>query len=289
MIKYAYMIDLDTALTLIFLVLPLIFAFICLYYAFAYLKSARALQDIPTSKIRSAAQGYVELRGTCQSLLPQPIVGPLSERPCAWYYYTIEEITTTLNENQETVSNWTMVEQGISSNPFVIEDGTGECVILPFNAEIISRSVMMWRGHTRIAHPPTPSFFRALFWENWGNFRYTEQRVELNTPLYVSGNFRTYSKDNPLVESNPYLKAYCDTKNLSSLNLLSKADLEKNERFIISVIEQERLVRQFNWKSLIFFMGFVFFTFLLIKNTYPIVKKGLQAWPIKNIQTHIIR
>lgn len=283
------MIDLDTILTLIYLALPLTFAFICLYYAFAYLKSARTLQDIPTSKIRSAAQGYVEFRGTCQSLLSQPTLGPLSQRPCAWYYYTIEGITTTVNENQETVSNWTILEQGISTNPFVIEDGTGECVILPLNAEIISRSVMIWRGHSRIANPPTTSFFRALFWENWGNFRYTEQRVELNTPLYVSGNFHTYNRENPLIESNPYLRAYCDDKNLSSVNILSKADLEKNERFIVSAIAAERLVRQFNWKSVIFFIGFVFFTLLLVKNTYPIVKKGLQAWPLKKVERNILR
>jgi hypothetical protein len=55
------------------------------------LTQARHLLDTPTSKIRSAAQGYAEFYGVLQ---PQPdslIVAPLSGKPCVWWRFKIEE------------------------------------------------------------------------------------------------------------------------------------------------------------------------------------------------------
>ena len=55
---------------------------------------ARHLLDTPTSKIRSAAQGYVEscrvLRDSADPQLP----GPLTHTPCLWWRYKIEEYTS---------------------------------------------------------------------------------------------------------------------------------------------------------------------------------------------------
>ena len=54
------------------------------------LKKARYLLDTPTSKIRSAAQGYVELYGVIESRT-ELLRGPLSEQPCVWWSFSIDE------------------------------------------------------------------------------------------------------------------------------------------------------------------------------------------------------
>src|SRR6266542_4039224 len=50
----------------------------------------RQIEDIPTSKIASAAQGYVELLGRSVPIPDCPVLAPLSQLPCCWYRYTIE-------------------------------------------------------------------------------------------------------------------------------------------------------------------------------------------------------
>ena len=51
----------------------------------------RAIEDTPTSRIRSAAQGYVELSG--HGVMPPNAEnkGPLTAIPCTWWRYKIEE------------------------------------------------------------------------------------------------------------------------------------------------------------------------------------------------------
>ncbi|MBT8144789.1 MAG: hypothetical protein KJO55_08810, partial [Gammaproteobacteria bacterium] len=46
--------------------------------AFAHLSRARILEDIPTSMVRSASQGYIELQGTSRTLDGPKIFSPLS-------------------------------------------------------------------------------------------------------------------------------------------------------------------------------------------------------------------
>lgn len=49
------------------------------------------MEDTPTSKLRSAAQGYVELSGYGALLEGAPIIAPLTGLTCTWYSHEIEE------------------------------------------------------------------------------------------------------------------------------------------------------------------------------------------------------
>ena len=55
-------------------------------------RRARAVADTPTSRIASAAQGYVELIGIGKPLGGQPVISPANHLPCLWYRYRIEQI-----------------------------------------------------------------------------------------------------------------------------------------------------------------------------------------------------
>ena len=53
--------------------------------ALRWLKIARLIEDTPTSRIRSAAQGYVELAGNGLPLPATKNPAPLTQRPCTWW------------------------------------------------------------------------------------------------------------------------------------------------------------------------------------------------------------
>ncbi len=170
--------NIDQILTTLYYCMPIAFSLISFYYAFYYLKAARTIEDTPSSRIRSAAQGFVELTGTTKSLLSHPVLGKLTRTPCGWYRYTIEKYTVRIIQKTPTYS-WELLETGTSSVPFLLDDETGECAILPEGAEVIPTRPISWRDHTYNPGPPPNSFWKWFFWNSWGPYRFTEYRLEL--------------------------------------------------------------------------------------------------------------
>lgn len=95
----------------------------------ANLRRYRAIADTPTSRIASAAQGFVELHGVGKALPGLTIVSPARQLPCLWYRYTAYE----LRDNK-----WTQVESGESDTEFLIDDASGLCLVRPDLAEMVS-------------------------------------------------------------------------------------------------------------------------------------------------------
>ncbi|RMG52098.1 MAG: hypothetical protein D6717_12290, partial [Gammaproteobacteria bacterium] len=128
----------------------------------------RLVEDVPTSKIRSAAQGVVELQGTARALPGPELVAPGTQIPCLWYRYRLEE---RVHHGQH--DSWRTVESRTSGDLFLIEDETGRCIIDPDDAEVIpSATDSGWRGTDR---------------------RWKEERIIEGDPLYVMGEFQTHS------------------------------------------------------------------------------------------------
>ena len=61
------------------------------WYAFKAWGKNRLIEDTPISRIRSAAQGYVELSGRGTMPPNAENKGPLTGIPCTWWRYKIEE------------------------------------------------------------------------------------------------------------------------------------------------------------------------------------------------------
>ena len=140
-------------------------AVIALISVFAWLSALsrlRAIRDTPTSKVASAAQGYVELIGLGQPSGDPPLLSKLSQLPCLWYRYKIEQ--------RDSEKNWKTVDSGETSDSFMLSDDTGACVIDPEQAEIITRHRDQWHQ---------------------GDYRYTEWKLIKNDLLYVIGQFHT--------------------------------------------------------------------------------------------------
>lgn len=133
----------------------------------ASLRRLRAIRDTPTSRIASAAQGYVELIGRGMPFGDVPLLSHLRQLPCLWYRYTIEE-----RDRNDSRREWTTIDSGESPDSFILRDATGQCIVDPEHAEITTTYKDTW---------------------NDGNMRYTEWTLLKDNQIYVLGQFRTIS------------------------------------------------------------------------------------------------
>ena len=96
-------------------------ALACLYFMLTRLQRARWIEDTPTSRVRSAAQGLVELNGMLDAGGHEPLLSPLGKKPCLWYRFRVEEHRGRSDRDNQ----WRTVEQGVSGRPFLLRDPTG--------------------------------------------------------------------------------------------------------------------------------------------------------------------
>ena len=150
------------------------------------LKTARVIEDTPTSKIRSAHQGYVELVGFAKAGPEQLLLSGLSQTPCLWYRYKIERY-----ESSGKNSSWRSIESKTSEQAFIINDGSGDCYVMPNRAEVSTVRKRSWQGNS--LHPSKTSGIR-LFGQR---YRYTEELLCADDLLYVIGLFETRHPPSP--------------------------------------------------------------------------------------------
>jgi hypothetical protein len=151
--------------------------------AFYYFKRRRIVEDTPRSKIRSAAQGYVELGGHGDLMDGPAIVAPLTGKYCTWYSYNIEERRSSGKNAQ-----WANIENGKCEELFLIVDDTGQCVIDPDGASITTAERDVWYGATPRPNRG-PEATTGLI--SGGNYRYTETRLRPKEALFAMGLFKT--------------------------------------------------------------------------------------------------
>lgn len=124
----------------------------------------RLIHDLPTSKIASAAQGYVELSGRSAQISGVPVTSRSSGLPCCWYRYYIERETSD--------NKWVYEDSGASNELFLLTDDSGECVISPEGAEVLTSRKKTWTSD---------------------GYRHTEWLLLPRDRLYAIGEFTTVS------------------------------------------------------------------------------------------------
>ncbi len=161
-------------------------ATVLLFAGFRRLGRARLLENLPTSRIRSAAQGYVELTGHARWLPGPEIIAPLSGTKCCWWQYRVEKKREGKIGNDRR-SQWVTVDSGASDDLFLLEDGTGQCVVDPVGATVIPDVARKWRGF----HPKPMSVAASSWLFGSGSYRYTERLVTYGRWIYAIGQFQT--------------------------------------------------------------------------------------------------
>ena len=91
--------------------------------------------DLPTSRIGSAAQGYVELRGVAKAHPGRDLRSPHGLTRCVWFRYVVEERTR---------DTYRVVRSGASHDTFVLRDDTGECIVDPDGARVDGGRLRRW-------------------------------------------------------------------------------------------------------------------------------------------------
>ena len=171
---------------------------ISLFAWYSVLYRLRAVSGTPTSRVASAAQGYVELIGRGRSGAT-PLISKLRVLPCLWYRWKVEQRN---GENE-----WRSLDKGESSDYFVLRDNSGECVIDPEHAEIITKHHDEWIQ---------------------GDYRYTEWKLIADDYLYVLGEFKTVGGSNTTLTHEELVKQVLSEWKMDNADLLKRFDLDNN-------------------------------------------------------------
>lgn len=95
---------------------------------YAWRKGSREtslMRGTATAKIGTAAKGYAEVQGRASAAPHGALRDPITHERCVWFSVVTEKFSI-LEKFQ-----WKTVKSARSSSPFVIDDGTGRCLISP--------------------------------------------------------------------------------------------------------------------------------------------------------------
>jgi hypothetical protein len=159
----------------------------------------RTTADLPTSNVASAAQGYVELFGRSAQTGESSLRSKLSGTPCCWYRFYIEEKTSH--------DKWSLVDSGISTDPFLLVDATGRCIVDPDGAEVICTQKKTWTQ---------------------GTHRYTEWLLAPDSQLYAIGQFTTGGGASAVADDKGGIRALLSSWKENRPALLQRFDLDGN-------------------------------------------------------------
>lgn len=99
------------------------------YRGFRMLQRKRLILNTPTSKIRSASLGLVEISGLAAG--PYTVIAPVTGRSC-YYYRTIAWELKRSGKSEE----WKQVADESMHVPFYLDDNTGKLLVNPQGAEM---------------------------------------------------------------------------------------------------------------------------------------------------------
>lgn len=174
-------------------------ALISLFAWLSALRRLRLVRDTPTSRIASAAQGYMELIGRGKPFSGAPLLSKFRALPCLWYRYRVER--------KDSDNKWHAEDSGESDDPFLLEDDTGQCVIDPCGAEILT-----------------------IYKDTWhqGDYRYTEWKLLQHDLIYVIGEFKTVGGSSAAPDANEQVKAVLAEWKQDAGSLHARFDLDND-------------------------------------------------------------
>ena len=173
-----------------------------LYFFFAgfqLLARKRLLLTTPTSRIRSAALGLVEVTGAAAG--PYTISAPITGKPCFLYH------TAAWQQRDGKKQEWEKVADETLHLPFFIEDSTGQLLIEPLGADLdLHRDFREEYAASFFSSnlddvPPRVSVFLSRHGIAPGRrLRIEERSIKPEDALFVAGTLT----ENPGVQVRPF-------------------------------------------------------------------------------------
>jgi E3 Ubiquitin ligase len=164
---------------------------------FQLLARKRLLLATPTSRIRSAALGLVEVNGMATG--PHTIPAPITGNPCFLYH------TTAWQQREGKKNDWEKVAEETLHLPFFLDDTTGKVLIEPLGADLdLHRdfreeyAVSFFSGLDDIP-PRVSAFLYRHGVASKRSLRIEERSIKPKDPLFVTGTLM----ENPGIEVRP--------------------------------------------------------------------------------------
>jgi hypothetical protein len=169
------------------------------FVGFQLLARKRLLLTTPTSKIRSAALGLVEVNGIAAG--PYTMPAPITGKPCFFYH------TTAWQRREGKKEEWEKVADETLHLPFFIDDFTGQLLIEPLGADLDL--------HRDFREEYAASFFSSswddvpprvsVFLSRYGiaparRLRIEERSIKPEDALFIAGTLT----ENPGVQVRPF-------------------------------------------------------------------------------------
>lgn len=197
------------------------------------LRKARTIEDTPTAKIRSAAQGYLSISGIAREVDNDMVIAPLTGRPCLWYHYKIEQ-----RDNDSDGRRWTTIEHGTSEKLFALDDTTGVCHVDPHRAEVTAAISQCWQGDERkpFGQPRGPQS-NFIFSKR---YRYTENRIHAQEWVYALGWFETLHAPSLAERTDDQIKSLLNAWKQDRAALLARFDRNRDGEIDMNEWEHAR-------------------------------------------------
>ena len=170
---------------------------------FQLLARKRLLLTTPSSKVRSAALGLVEVNGMAAG--PHTMPAPITGKSCFLYH------TTAWQQRADKKQEWEKIADETLHLPFFVDDGTGQLLIEPLGADLDLRR--------DFREEYASSFFSSTFFSNEANvpprvsvflsrhgivparrLRIEERLIKPEDALFIAGTLT----ENPGVEMRPF-------------------------------------------------------------------------------------
>ena len=170
------------------------------FLGFHLLARKRLLLATPTSKIRSAALGLVEVNGKAAG--PYTMSAPITGKPCFLYH------TTAWQQREGKKQEWEKVADETLHLPFFIDDSTGQLLIEPLGADLdLHRdfreeyAASFFSSNIGDDVPPRVSVFLSRHGIVPGRrLRIEERSIKPEDALFVAGTLT----ENPGVQVRPF-------------------------------------------------------------------------------------
>jgi len=201
-------------------------------HAWKQFKLVRAIQDLPTSPVRSVAVGQAEIvgqvrpskAGTPQLSVGGKTIGGL----CAWTWTSYEYVCRTDSEGNTTCS-WEARDSDSGGVPFIVHDGSGGIMVDP----------SLWAKRPKtVDHGPVI--------ESWqrGNWRWDLSVLGVGDPAYVLGDcvprthehMEEWGRDETLANSLVMMVPSTDTGEASVLHYGTEFHLLSSKRSVFEIL-----------------------------------------------------
>ena len=288
------LLELGSAEYIILLLLLTVLVIFLSYQSYRSYHRFRFMDGTATAKIRSAPQGYIELKGLGEWMPGDQIHSPFSGQRCVWFHCLIDR-----RQRGGKRAGWVNISDQRSEHLFHLVDETGECVIDPDDAQVIPEIDRSWVGSS-LSDQTNPPVGRAGFSFKklnigFGGYRFRERLITTASQLYAIGHFQTHRSDageisitsqvedlvrewklkpgqyladfdidgNGKIQDEEWKRIYQEarrqvvnknTREIKPQNLMSKP-AQSQHPYILSAIDEERLVSRKKIMSLLSTLG----------------------------------